>query len=66
MEPTTVECSTACTITVVHELSLPPLQLTVEEGGAIATAIVGVWVVGWIFGQLIRMVRQADKVEADE
>ena len=54
MEPTTIDCSSACTVTVVHELSLAPLQLTPEDGGLIAVAIVTVWAVGFAFRMLIR------------
>lgn len=61
MEPTTVECSTACTVTIVHELSLPPLQLTVEEGGQIALAIVGVWAVAFGVRVAIQALRHTDK-----
>ena len=49
-----IECATACTVTVVHELSLPPLQLTSEEGAAIAGAVLAVWAVAWAFRMLIK------------
>lgn len=57
-DPVIINCPTACTVTVVHELSLPPLQLTAAEGASIASAILAVWAVGWA----IRMVAQALKV----
>jgi len=53
-EPTVVSCSSACTVTVVHELSLPPLQMTAEEGALIAGAVLAVWAVGYGFRALIR------------
>lgn len=49
-----VDCSTACTVTVVHELSLPPLQLSIADGAQIAGAIAAVWVVGWAIRMLVR------------
>lgn len=52
----TIECSSACTVTVVHELSLPPLQLTLEEAGAIAVAIIALWAVAWAFRMLLQAV----------
>ena len=64
-EPDVVDCSTACTVTVVHELSLPPLQLGMEEGGLIAVAILGVWAVGFAFRLLIQTMRSADPPQAD-
>lgn len=57
----TIDCSTACTVTVVHELSLPPLQLTAEEGGQIASAVLAVWVVGWAFRLAIRALNSDGK-----
>lgn len=53
-DPTVIECATACTVTVVHELSLPPLQLDTADGAAIAGAVLAVWAVGWAFRMLIR------------
>lgn len=53
-DPTFIECATACTVTVVHELSLPPLQLTAEEGAAIAGAVLAIWAVGYAFRMAIR------------
>ena len=53
-EPVTIECTGSCTVTVVHELSLPPMQLTTAEGAQIAIAIVAVWAVGFGFRAVIR------------
>ena len=54
-DPVTIECTGgSCTVTVVHELSLPPLQLTPAEGAQIAIAIVAIWAVGFGFRALIR------------
>lgn len=59
-EPTTINCPSTCTVTVVHELSLPPLQLTPAEGAQIAGAILAVWAVGWGFRTLIRHLKSSD------
>lgn len=59
-DPFVIECPTACTVTVVHELSLPPLQLSAEEGAAIAGAILAIWAVGWGFRALIQTLRHTD------
>lgn len=53
-DPIAINCSSACTVTVIHELSLPPLQLDAAEGAAIAGAVLAVWAVGWAFRMLIR------------
>jgi len=55
----TIQCDAACTVTVVHELSLPPLQLTPAEGAQIAGAVLLVWAIGWVFRQLVLLIRQS-------
>jgi hypothetical protein len=59
-DPTVIDCSAACTVTVVHELSLPPLQLTLEEGAQIALAISAVWVVGWAVRMVLKTLSTSD------
>lgn len=59
-EPTVIECATACTVTVVHELSLPPLQLDTAAGAAIASAILAIWAIGFGFRALIRTLKNTD------
>ena len=53
-DPTQITCEAACTVTVVHELSLPPLQLDPAEGAQIASAILAVWAVGFGIRAAIR------------
>ena len=65
-EPTTINCPGTCTVTVVHELSLPPLQLTGAEGAQIASAILAVWAVGWGFRTLIRYLKTSDGYSTNE
>lgn len=59
-EPTVIDCATACTVTVVHELSLPPLQLDTAAGAAIASAILAIWAIGFGFRALIRTLKNTD------
>lgn len=59
-DPVVIDCSTPCTVTVVHELSLPPFQLDLAEGGAIAAAVIGVWVLGWAIRLVIRSMNAGD------
>lgn len=54
-----IQCDASCTVTIVHELSLPPLQLTPSEGAQIAVAVLLVWTVGWVFRQLVILIRQS-------
>ncbi|CAN7251921.1 hypothetical protein LJR074_001064 [Acidovorax sp. LjRoot74] len=65
-DPTVIDCPSTCTVTVVHELSLPPLQLTAEEGAAIASAILAVWAVAWAFRMLIQTVKTSDGNQPNE
>ena len=61
MEPQQIiQCDSACTVTVVHELSLPLFQLTKEEGAQIALAIGAVWIVGWAIRMLARVLSTGD------
>lgn len=55
-----IHCASACTITVQHEITLPPLQLTPAEGAQIASAILAVWAVGWGVRVLIQLIRTPD------
>jgi hypothetical protein len=65
-EPTSISCASACTVTVVHELALPPLQLEPAEAAQIAVAILAVWAAGFGIRELIRVVRHTDKAEVEE
>lgn len=60
MPESVIECASACTVTVIHELSLPPLQLELAEGAAIAGAVLAVWAVGWAIRTLIRALSTGD------
>ena len=59
-DPIVIDCTTACTVTVVHELSLPPLQLSADEGAVIAGAILAIWAIGWGFRVLIQTLKHTD------
>lgn len=59
-DPTVIECSSACTVTVQHEIVAPVLGLSVDEGAAIAGAVLAVWAVGWAFRALIHMLKTSD------
>lgn len=65
-EPTVIECATACTVTVVHELSLPPLQLTAEQGALISSAVLLVWAAGWGIRMLVQLIRSSDSESTEK
>lgn len=60
MEPVTVVCDGACTVTHVISINTPYFALTLAEGGQIAGAILAVWVVGWAVRTAIRTLRDTD------
>lgn len=59
-DPVVIDCPSTCTVTVVHELSLPPLQLDTADGAAISSAILLVWGVGWGIRVLIQTLKHTD------
>lgn len=65
-DPVSISCGSACTVTVVHELALPPLQLEPAEAAQVAVAILAVWAAGFGIRELIRVVRNTDKSAVEE
>jgi hypothetical protein len=65
-EPTVIDCATACTVTVVHELSLPLLQLDAAAGASIASAILAIWAIGFGFRAVIRTLKNTDGNTTEE
>lgn len=59
-EPVYIACSTACTVTVQHEIVLPLLNLTAAEGALIAGAVLAVWGVAWGFRVVIQTLKHTD------
>lgn len=55
-DPQVIQCSQSCTVTVVHEISVPPFNLTIEEGAQIAFAICAVWAVGFLTREIGRAI----------
>ncbi|RYH38515.1 MAG: hypothetical protein EON54_18975 [Alcaligenaceae bacterium] len=55
-EPQVIQCASACTVTVVHEISIPPFNLSVMEGSQIAFAICAVWAVGFLIREIGRAI----------
>jgi len=64
-EPTVIQCTSACTVTVQHQFSVPVLDLDAAQGGAIAAAIGLVWAVGWGIRTLARTFKNVDSTETE-
>lgn len=45
MDPVTINCPTACTVTL--QLSIPPFDLSMEDAALISSAVLLVWAVGF-------------------
>lgn len=59
-DPQVIQCTGECTVHVVHELSFPVLNLSVEDGHQIAGAILSVWAVAWGIRQVIKLLQSSD------
>lgn len=66
MPEQTIQCTSACTVTVQHEITLPVLNLSPEEGAQIASAILAVWAVAWAFRVLIQAMKSSDGNQPNE
>ncbi len=66
MPEQTIQCTSACTVTVQHEITLPVLNLSPAEGAAIASAILAVWAVAWAFRVLIQTIKSSDGNQPNE
>ena len=55
-----IQCASTCTVTVQHEITLPVLSLSLEEGAEISSAVLLVWAVGWCFRALIQTLKTVD------
>ncbi len=64
MDPVSIQCDAACTVTLV--LSSPWEALTSQDGALIAATILAVWAVGFGFRALIRVLRESDEVQRDD
>lgn len=55
-----IECSQSCVVTIRHEISFPPFNLTTGEAVQIGSAILLIWAVGFAFRAIIRLLRDGD------
>ena len=62
MPEQTIQCTSACTVTVQHEITLPVLNLR----AVISSAILLVWAVAWAFRVLIQTIKSSDGNQPSE
>jgi len=65
-DPTVIECASACTVTVVHDLAIPLLNLSVEDAVSITWQIAVVWAAAWCFRQVALMLKPSGVDEERE
>lgn len=61
-----IQCASACTVTVQHEISLPVLDLSPAEAAQISGAILLVWALAWGFRALIQTLKFTDGNQPSE
>lgn len=61
-----IQCPSACTVTVVHEVNVPILNLSIEEASALMTPITLVFCVAWGFRALLRFINSPDERSSDD
>lgn len=66
MPETAISCPGTCTVTITHELSLPPLQLSAYEGAQIGLAIISVWAAGFAFRMIAKVIKSGDSSAESE
>lgn len=66
MEPTTVTCAGACTVTHVITIDAPPFNLSEADGALIAGAILAVWAIGWAYRVLVKTLKHTDGYSISE
>lgn len=66
-DPAVVQCTDACTVTVLVDWSTVDLLNIDPTGGAqISVAIALVWAVGWAIRQIIRLVQKSGETSTEE
>jgi hypothetical protein len=60
VEPVTVTCAAACTVTLALDITTPFFALAAEDGAAIAGAVLAVWAVAYGIRVLVRVLRDSD------
>jgi len=54
-----IECTSACTVTVVHTFNIPLLNLDVQQGLILSAAGLSVWALAWGWNALTRPFRDS-------
>lgn len=55
-----IQCTSACTVTVVHDVNLPLLNLTLDQAAVLMIPITLVFCVAWGFRATLRFINSPD------
>lgn len=65
MSEQVIHCPQSCTVTVVHDVNLPLLNLSVADASALMGPITLVFCVAWGFRALLRFVNSRDSTHLE-
>lgn len=60
-----IHCPSTCTVTVVHEVAVPLLNLSIEDAASLMTPITIVLCVAWGFRVLLRFIYSPDNTSIE-
>ena len=60
-----IQCSSSCTVTVVHEVNVPLLNLSLADAAALMTPITLVFCVAWGFRAVLRFINSPDNTSLE-
>lgn len=61
-----IQCSAECTVTVVHQITIPPFDLSVEAARDIGVAILLVWAIAWGYRQVHRFFSSSGQTSKED
>lgn len=61
----TIECASACTVTLDMKVSLLPFDMTIEAASKIAVAIAAVWATAWVIRTLAELISNGKPTQED-
>jgi hypothetical protein len=61
----TVTCTVSPCV-IVHQISIPPFDLSIADGSLIAGSIVAVWAIALVFRQVARLINDGNSTSERE
>ena len=60
-----IQCPSSCTVTVVHEVNVPLLNLSLADAAALMTPITLVFCAAWGFRAVLRFINSPDNTSLE-